>query len=457
METTSRPLFIILSNWILYGQLIDPYKEFFIEIRDDINDNEIWTERYNLITTNIPMFLSKDVVIKIFEIGKCINFIQKYFDEPNFSLRKLKKKFEEEIFNAENIKNNINKMEIEIDIDNDTEKYKENQAKLNYNFINNNNNNENILRYKKALNLLKKFEDVNNLNFLILPEIYSEIDAIHKEINKELMKILFEKFKFLIHLQSINAYLLLGQGDLWTYLMELLYDELKKPANQIYKHNILGFLDSAIKASNAQYHDIDCLKKLNVKLLDSSMGDTGWDIFVMDYFIDSPLTCIFTKDLMQKYQTLFFFFWKIKRLEYTQNHQVWRNFMTYSHEFKQSWDSLRPFIHKSMLFNQKIMHFTSNLHSYFTLEVLENQYKKLITKIKKIEYLDDLIELHKNFVEEVTNRSLLNYENSIIYKKIIEIFDLIFRFKSSQVINYIFFYIFNIFFLQLNFFLFDFI
>ncbi len=459
LETTSRPLFIILANWLLYGQLLDPHREFFIEIQEDVTDDDIWTKRYNLIIQNVPMFLSKEVTIKIFEIGKCVNFIQKYCDEANFSLMKLKQKLIAEIQMFENQKENLDKENNLINIEefkndkinntiiddntkiNNTSKHNVNlhyhasnqQSKLNTEKLI-----EKITRYKKALNFLSRLEDISKLNFSILPEIYSEIDAVHKEINKELIQIIFTKYKFMQNLQSINRYLLLGQGDMWQYLMDLLYNELKKPANQIYKHNLLSILDSAIKASNAQYHDQDCLRKLNIKLMDISMGDTGWDIFVMEYIIESPLTAVFSKELLKNYQTLFFFFWKLKRLEYSQNHQIWRNFMTYSHGLKGSFENLRPHIQKSMLFNQKIIHFVSTLHNYFTLEVLETQYKKLLERLVNVEYLDDLISIHKDFVEKVIDQSLLNYENSSLYKKILEIFELIFRFKTSQVlINYI--------------------
>lgn len=470
LETTSRPLFIILANWLLYGHLLDPYKEFFIEIREDITEDEIWTKRYNLITQNVPMFLSKEVTIKIFEIGKCVNFIQKYCDEGNFSLMNLKQKLQNEIEKTQKLNDGYlkesNKMSIEEpnnlinknnnnnNIISNNPQNKTNNNPNNYNLnstkhlnipyslasvnaqqqkINPEKNLEKITRYKKALNFLSRLEDISKLNFSILPEIYSEIDAVHKEINKELINIIFEKYKFMQNLQSINRYLLLGQGDMWQYLMDLLYDELKKPANQIYKHNLLSILDSAIKASNAQYHDQECLRKLNIKLMDISMGDTGWDIFVMEYNVDSPLTAVFSKDLLKCYQTLFFFFWKLKRLEYSQNQQIWRNFMTYAHGLKGSFESLRPHIHKSMLFNQKIIQFVSTLHNYFTLEVLETQYKKLVEKLGKIEYLDDLIDIHKEFVEAVIDQSLLNQENSSLYKMILEIFELIFRFKTSQV------------------------
>ena len=48
--------------------------------------------------------------------------------------------------------------------------------------------------------------------------------------NKQLLHFLFKKFRFLEHCDSIRKYLLLGQGDFLQYLMDLLANELQKPA-----------------------------------------------------------------------------------------------------------------------------------------------------------------------------------------------------------------------------------
>jgi gamma-tubulin complex component 3 len=271
----------------------------------------------------------------------------------------------------------------------------------------------------------------------ILPFLNSEIDLLHYEVNKHLMSIIYTNFKFKQHLESLNRYFLLGQGDLMQYLMDLLYPELKKPATQIFKHNLLSILDTAIKATNAEYHDEDCKKCLNIKLMDANSGDTGWDIFVLEYNIDIPLNVIFTKPLLRDYQKLFFFFWKLKRLEFSQDHQIWRDFMTYSHDLKSRFENLRPFIHKAILFNQQVIHFVTNLHNYITLEVLETHYKRILKKLDSIDYLDELIAVHKLFVSDVIEQSLLNQENRIIYTKIQQIFEIIFRFKSAIVKIYI--------------------
>lgn len=68
----------------------------------------------------------------------------------------------------------------------------------------------------------------------------------------------------------------MGQGDFMQYLMDLLANELNNSAAQIYKHTLQGLLETAIRSSNAQYHDPDFLTRLDVKLLESSPGDKGW-------------------------------------------------------------------------------------------------------------------------------------------------------------------------------------
>lgn len=405
---------------MIYGELQDPFKEFFVEINERTGEDDIWTNRYLLISKNIPNFFNKNFYQKIFEIGKCINFIRKFCEEPNYSLIKLKIKFKEELTSAENAEKD------KMMIDNEPNVIKINAGG------NNLNSSQILVNKRKSISLITHLEDDTKLNLSLLPELYSEIDIIHEEINKELVSIIYTKFKLIDNLNSINRYLLLGQGDMMQYLMDLLFNELKKPATQIYKHNLLSILETAIRASNAQYHDQDCLKRLNIKLMDSSTGDTGWDIFVLEYNVEIPLNVIFTKTLLKDYQKLFFFFWKLKRLEFSQDHQIWRNFMTYSHTLKSRFDHLRPFIQKSMLFNQQVIHFVSNLHNYITLEVLETQYKKILDKLSTIKTLDDLIEHHKKFVESVIEQSLLNSEYNLIYKKILQIFDLIFRFKTAQ-------------------------
>ena len=77
------------------------------------------------------------------------------------------------------------------------------------------------------------------------------VNHAYEVTNSSLIKIMFTKYKFLGHCNSIRKYLLMGQGDFMQYLMDLLAEELGEPATKIYRHTLMGYLETAIRSSNA--------------------------------------------------------------------------------------------------------------------------------------------------------------------------------------------------------------
>lgn len=66
--------------------------------------------------------------------------------------------------------------------------------------------------------------------------------VISDRAHKELMDVLFNKFKLKMHLDAVKRFLLMGQGEFIHNLMDSLSKELDKPAHQIYKHNLMGII-----------------------------------------------------------------------------------------------------------------------------------------------------------------------------------------------------------------------
>ena len=458
LNEVSKPFINFVFNWIKYGELQDSYKEFFVDILNGIKDDDIWNLQYQLIGKNVPNFMKREPTIKIFEVGKCIHFIRNHCKE-NYNLSnlkkilinlinkysKLRKRKEEKKFMKED-----NQMDLE---DNDISQNSFMNIRDN-NLIQTKNNNKNnientefdygfdedkivfeIESYESCLDFIEFIFDPLNqeeiLNMSFINEIIFNIDAIHKLINKDLVRIILEKFKFLTNLDSLNKYFLLGQGDMMQSLMESLYEGLDRSASSILIHNLQSNLESAIRTSNAQYNDPECLKKLNIKLNRPSTGDIGWDVFCLEYKVDLPLSIIFNNKLLKDYQKLFFFFWKIKRLEYSQNNYMWKNIKSFYDFLKDKEDITKKAINISIHFNQEIIHFITSLHNYFVLEVLETQYKKLIYDLSKVNNLDELISKHKYFIDNVKKQCLLDEESIIINKKINNIFEIIIKFKNS--------------------------
>lgn len=60
----------------------------------------------------------------------------------------------------------------------------------------------------------------------------------------------------------------------------------------LYLFIILGLLEGSLRSCNAQFEPGYVLDRLGVKLLEPSPGDTGWEIFLLDYKIDAPIAAV---------------------------------------------------------------------------------------------------------------------------------------------------------------------
>lgn len=131
---------------------------------------------------------------------------------------------------------------------------------------------------------------------------------------------------------------MLGRGDFADQLMETLecvhhrvcprafliltFDKrpsLAKPANTLYRHNLTATLETAIRSSSAQYDPIDVLRRLDARMLEYSHGEIGWDVFTLEYKVDSPIDTVLDPESMEKYLKLFRYLWQQKRVELALN------------------------------------------------------------------------------------------------------------------------------------------
>ena len=59
--------------------------------------------------------------------------------------------------------------------------------------------------------------------------------------------------------------------------------ELGQPPAKLSAYKLSGSLESAIRASNAQFDDPDILGRLRVRMLSAAGGEVGWDVFSLEY------------------------------------------------------------------------------------------------------------------------------------------------------------------------------
>ncbi|KAF3857184.1 hypothetical protein F7725_009043, partial [Dissostichus mawsoni] len=243
-----------------------------------------------------------------------------------------------------------------------------------------------------------------------------KIDAAYFDTSKYLLDVLNRNYLLLEHLQAMRRYLLLGQGDFIRHLMDLLKPELVRPATTLYQHNLTGILETAVRATNAQYDNAEILKRLDVRLLEVSPGDTGWDVFSLDYHVDGPIATVFTRECMGHYLRVFNFLWRAKRMEYTLT-DIWKGQMCNAKLLK-TMPELSGVLHQCHILASEM--------------VLECSWDELWNRVQQAQDLDHIIAAHDLFLDSVISRCLLDNSSRNLLNQLRAIFDQIIEFQSAQ-------------------------
>lgn len=294
------------------------------------------------------------------------------------------------------------------------------------------------------------------LEYSQLAELHTAVLQAALSVNKRLLQLIFDKYKFFEHCLSLKRYLLLGQGDFIQYLMDLLgylyivtlsmfthtairSEELSRPASGIYRHNLIGVLETAVRGSNAQYDDPDVLGRLDVRLLEvksgnhGNGGECGWDVFSLDYHVDVPINTVFTPAAMATYLKIFNFLWRIKRVEFNLSH-TWRRHMNMQHAANVTAET-RQQLHQCHTLRHEMVQFIYNLQYYLMFEVLECSWEELTQQLKhSVHDFDQLIAAHAEYLNKIVEKSLLSSE--ALLQILNNTLDVILRFCSTQELLY---------------------
>jgi len=122
---------------------------------------------------------------------------------------------------------------------------------------------------------------------------------------------------------------------------------LGRPANTLYRHNLTSTLETAIRgslppSSLASPHSLSILRRLDARISDFQQGEVGWDVFLLEYKVDAPLSTVLDPKSLEDYREMFRHLWGIKRVEYVLN-EAWRTLMTSSRLLKKGSSELRSY------------------------------------------------------------------------------------------------------------------
>lgn len=260
----------------------------------------------------------------------------------------------------------------------------------------------------------------------------SSIDSAYTSVMARLLDLMESKFALFTHLQALKKYLLLGQGDFISLLMESLATHLELPANSQYRHTLTAQLEHAIRNSNAQHESADVLRRLDARMLELSHGEIGWDVFTLEYRIDSPLDVIVTPWASKQYLKVFNFLWRVKRVEFALG-ITWRRCHTgargvlaaVSDKLGEDWKIARGAM-------AEMIHFIDQLQWYILFEVIESGWEGLQKAIRKPDAtLDTLISAHTDYLRSITRKGLLGGGHVDFTGQLHELLKLILSYKDA--------------------------
>ncbi|EFA04217.1 gamma-tubulin complex component 3 [Tribolium castaneum] len=369
LAAVCKPLFIMLSRWLLDGEINDACNEFFIEARDIAAAERLWHDKYHVRKAMVPSFITMEQAKKILATGKSINFLRQICKDSGQLperdvLQKLSKTTSESLFSPE--------QSLEFD---------------------------------------------------------SALEKVYRETSLRVLDLLKNKYRLYEHLQSLRRYLLLGQGDFIRHLLELLVPELDKPAQEIYSHTLSTILESAIRVTNAQFEDEDTLQRLNVSFMGHSQGDTGWDVFSLVYIVDGPVGTIF-QPTMTTYQCLFGALWKAKRMEFVLANMR-KQQISMAKIFRKI-KELKPVMHIIHILTSEMIHFLHQTQYYFLFEVLECSWAEMLRRVNQAECLDEIITAHTIFLNSVQCGVLLDDSSRQLFSQLRSIYNFILTLEGYQ-------------------------
>ncbi|GJC79416.1 spindle pole body component alp6 [Colletotrichum liriopes] len=348
----TRPFYDILRRWIYDGELLDPFREFFVKEQKQTDEpktggSSVWEDKYEIDKDMVPSIITQDFAQKVFLIGKSLNFIRHSCGDSQW-----------------------------------------------------------VEDYSKAASKELRYGDTATLE--------AWIDEAYKTTMKRLIDLMANKFHLFEHLQALKNYILLGQGDFIALLMESLAANLDRPAGAQYRHTLTAQLEHAIRGSNAQYDSPEVLRRLDARMLQLSHGDIGWDCFTLEYKVDAPVDVVVTDWGNRQYLKVFNFLWRIKRVEFALA-STWRKCMTGSRGVLQNsdpvvvqtWKSTRGVL-------AEMIHFIGQLQYYILFEVIESSWNELQKRVHREGCtLDDLIKAHTRYLNDITHKGLLGARRSV--------------------------------------------
>lgn len=265
----------------------------------------------------------------------------------------------------------------------------------------------------------------------------SQLTAATHTVNDHILRCLFQDYSLVQHLFALKQFLLLGQGDFVSALLEGLHAQFIDNNNAggafstgMVRHSMAALVDHALQTSHAVENvDTHIQERLHVKLLPivddnetdhtASSTTTVWDVFTLEYTVPDPVLAIVYPAAMADYQRLFRSLFDLVKVEFLLN-STWRQSAVLQHALQKTAHRLQQnqtssvayatatlLLRKSSMVRQSMMHFVLSFKSYLQFEILQGGWSRLVRQLMAAQTLDQVIAAHDAYLKGICHQSLL--------------------------------------------------
>ncbi|XP_050515476.1 gamma-tubulin complex component 4 [Diabrotica virgifera virgifera] len=364
-----------LCNWIIYGDLIDTYEEFFIRDGKNPDENFLYPEQMaELATENltslsvqkrkirrpsivrnffinwqmVPLFISEDLAESILFMGRIVWIIRHGPNKPggdnNYQIE-----YKRDIWEGQDVE------------------------------------------YYKKLQLLES-QPFNNIEF------QKTIEDCRVKLTKYLWSIMLEEGNLVKHLHLIRDYYALGRGELFQQFIRVAEDHLKDTSSDLIVQN-LNFIFHETARKIYGENDKTYLK---FELTSSSevTRTNPWSRLQLNFEIDWPLHIVFHPKVMELYNKLFCYLLKLRKTQ-IDLHKLWADQVSEKRKIDRRVWTLR----------QNLMFLVNNLQYYLQVDVIEAHFSLLLKAVENANGFEDIIKVHHEFISSLLAKTFVSTPN----------------------------------------------
>ncbi|XP_026320640.1 gamma-tubulin complex component 4 [Hyposmocoma kahamanoa] len=385
-----------LCTWMLYGELRDPYQEFFIShnLKHDSCDtlfsspsttntgdkslvstlqDTIMDCGYSINAIMIPHYIPLSLVQEILFIGKTVILF-------GFDPRKVKRT---SFFNNKSL-SPLQKFGT------DTRRF--------------------TIWEEKEAEFHDKLEKLKNPDVFEVCNLRTVVREIKECVTKHLWTVAVEEAQLIHELKLLKDFYLLGRGELFLELLRLTAHMLDKPTTRTGTRDMNHAFQLAARAVFLS-NNID-IEKFSFELPyvkpevstnssideDSNLVADGWSSIILKYDFKWPLHLLFTPEVLARYNDMFRLLLRIKKTQHDL-HALWKT-------YKQSASFIMCQLHN------KLMFLMDNLQHYMQADVLETNFSLFMDAVNKTNDFEKLKKAHAEFLADVLSQSFLTVTSS---------------------------------------------